>query len=103
MNRCLALALLTVGLAIAAGGYWIGSSAEPAAAEQGRRVLYYRDPMGRPEYSAEPKKDSMGMDYIPVYEGEENGSQAPAISATPAAVAKGKILYYRNPMGLPDT
>jgi Cu(I)/Ag(I) efflux system membrane fusion protein len=34
------------------------------------KVLYYRHPMGLPEISYEPKKDSMGMDYIPVYENE---------------------------------
>ena len=27
--------------------------------------------MGLPDTSPAPKKDSMGMDYIPVYEGEE--------------------------------
>ena len=27
--------------------------------------------MGLPDTSPVPKKDSMGMDYIPVYEGEE--------------------------------
>jgi Cu(I)/Ag(I) efflux system membrane fusion protein len=35
-----------------------------------RRVLYYRDPMGLPDISPVPKKDAMGMDYIPVYEDE---------------------------------
>jgi membrane fusion protein, copper/silver efflux system len=34
------------------------------------KILYYRHPMGLPEISYEPKKDSMGMDYIPVYENE---------------------------------
>jgi membrane fusion protein, copper/silver efflux system len=100
VKRGLAPLLLAAGLAIAAGGYWLGSSAAPPGAEQGRNVLYYRDPMGKPEYSAEPKKDSMGMDYIPVYEGEEENTPLPAASA---AAGKGKILYYRNPMGLPDT
>ena len=36
-----------------------------------RKILYYRNPMGLPDTSPVPKKDSMGMDYIPVYEGEE--------------------------------
>ena len=60
--------------------------------------------MGKPDYSPEPKKDSMGMDYIRVCEGEEDGAQPQARSPpTPAKTAgKGKILYYRNPMGLPD-
>ena len=42
------------------------------AAEQGK-ILYYRNPMGLPDTSPTPKKDSMGMDYIPVYESEETG------------------------------
>jgi membrane fusion protein, copper/silver efflux system len=35
-----------------------------------RRILYYRNPMGLPDVSTTPKKDWMGMDYIPVYDGE---------------------------------
>ena len=38
----------------------------PASGE--RKVRYYRNPMGLPDISPVPKKDSMGMDYIPVYE-----------------------------------
>lgn len=36
-----------------------------------RKVLYYRNPMGLADTSPVPKKDSMGMDYLPVYEGEQ--------------------------------
>jgi Cu(I)/Ag(I) efflux system membrane fusion protein len=36
-----------------------------------RKIKYYRNPMGLPDRSSTPKKDSMGMDYIPVYEGED--------------------------------
>ncbi|ACP22307.1 putative cation efflux system protein (plasmid) [Sinorhizobium fredii NGR234] len=42
-----------------------------ASAGGGRKILYYRNPMGLPDTSRVPKKDSMGMDYIPVYEGDE--------------------------------
>jgi Cu(I)/Ag(I) efflux system membrane fusion protein len=42
-------------------------------ASRGRgRILYYRNPMGLADTSRVPKKDSMGMDYIPVHEGEED-------------------------------
>jgi membrane fusion protein, copper/silver efflux system len=41
-----------------------------AAVNSIRKVLYYRNPMGLPDTSKVPKKDSMGMDYIPVFEGE---------------------------------
>ncbi|MFT6673401.1 MAG: Cu(I)/Ag(I) efflux system membrane fusion protein [Afipia broomeae] len=37
-----------------------------------RKIRYYRNPMGLPDTSPTPKKDSMGMDYIPVYEGEDS-------------------------------
>ncbi len=40
-------------------------AADPAAACNGK-VKYYRNPMGAPDTSPVPKKDSMGMDYIPV-------------------------------------
>ncbi|HBL93820.1 MAG TPA: efflux RND transporter periplasmic adaptor subunit [Hyphomonas sp.] len=40
-----------------------------------REILYYKHPMGQPDTSPVPKKDSMGMDYIPVY------AEAPASSA----------------------
>lgn len=47
--------------------------AEMAAAETrgDRKIKYYRNPMGLPDTSPVPKKDSMGMDYIPVYEGDD--------------------------------
>ena len=35
-----------------------------------RRIKFYRNPMGLPDTSPAPKKDSMGMDYIPVYDDE---------------------------------
>jgi Cu(I)/Ag(I) efflux system membrane fusion protein len=43
------------------------ASASPA----GRKIKYYRNPMGLPDTSPTPKKDSMGMDYIPVFEGDD--------------------------------
>jgi membrane fusion protein, copper/silver efflux system len=52
-----------------------------AAAQPGaRRILYYRNPMGLPDVSKSPKKDSMGMDYIPVYEGEVDDDTAVKLS-----------------------
>lgn len=37
-----------------------------------RTIKFYRNPMGLPDTSPVPKKDSMGMDYIAVYEDEAN-------------------------------
>src|SRR5215468_10356893 len=42
-----------------------------ADAKTERKIKYYRNPMGLPDTSPVPKKDSMGMDYIPVYVGED--------------------------------
>src|SRR5450830_2042215 len=73
-----------VALAAALGaGYWIGQSGkvshgqtsaapDSASAEPSKKqpkLLYYRNPMGLPDTSPVPKKDPMGMDYIPVFEG----------------------------------
>lgn len=53
---------------------------EAATAVAERKVLYYRNPMGLPDTSKVPKKDSMGMDYLPVYEGEEADSSVVKVS-----------------------
>ena len=63
------------------------SSPEPAASAQGpRKIKYYRNPMGLPDTSPVPKKDSMGMDYIPVYEGED--SDDGAVKLTPGKIQR---------------
>ena len=51
------------------------ADATPPASGQRKKIRYYRNPMGLPDTSPVPKKDSMGMDYIPVYAGDdEDGS-----------------------------
>ncbi len=99
---------LTVGIIVAlvagGGGYWLGgkgSATQPAggvvtatgttapageAAREERKLLYYRNPMGLPDTSPTPKKDPMGMDYIAVYEGEEDGE-----ASEPATVGQVRI------------
>jgi membrane fusion protein, copper/silver efflux system len=56
------------------------ASAPEASQSSGKRVLYYRNPMGLPDTSPTPKKDSMGMDYIPVYEGEAEEGNTVTVS-----------------------
>lgn len=46
----------------------------------GRRIRYYRNPMGLADTSPDPKKDSMGMDYVPVYEDEAQDASTIMIS-----------------------
>jgi len=104
--------LVVIAAAIGgAGGYWyaprqpamptLSLSVEPAAAAD-RTILYYRDPSGAPFWSKEPKKDAQGRDYVPVYSDEEQSS-APQQKKLQAKGGERKPLYYRNPMGLPDT
>lgn len=53
----------------------------PLAPETGERtILFYRNPMGLPDTSPVPKKDSMGMDYIPVYEGGDSDDGSVTVS-----------------------
>ncbi len=93
MNKGAGLAIGFVVAAVAGGGgYWLGgrdgshrgdmppsvsaSTKEPAKKE--KKLLYYRNPMGLPDTSPIPKKDPMGMDYIPVYEGDQDDEPAAA-------------------------
>jgi Cu(I)/Ag(I) efflux system membrane fusion protein len=88
--------------------YWYETA--PAAE---RKIIYYRDPGGAPYWSATPRKDAAGRDFLPVYEEEEVSfeprAQAPTsvekleTRTTDGSSGERKILYYRNPMGHPDT
>src|SRR5262245_50679357 len=91
MRRLNTLIVLVAGIAAgAAGSYWYAHRSEtmatPASAEQstpsegGRKILYYRNPMGLPDTSPVPKKDPMGMDYIAVYADEEGSPNTIKVS-----------------------
>jgi membrane fusion protein, copper/silver efflux system len=107
MQRLLTVLALTGGLAL--GAYWyangerwsVHAEATTAAPAVDRTPLYYRDPSGAPVWSAGPKKDDRGRDYQPVYD-DDHAAPEPAKSKQQADSSR-KILYYRNPMGLPDT
>jgi RND family efflux transporter MFP subunit len=83
MNKGVIAAVVVAALA-AGGGYWVGQKSTPVphtdggtsvatdAVKKERKILFYRNPMGLPDTSPTPKKDPMGMDYIPVYEGDED-------------------------------
>lgn len=74
----------------------------PAAFTAERQPLYYQDPTGKPDYSPMPKQDAQGRDYVPVYDEPGEPTVKPAAQSA-APKNERKILYYRNPMGLPDT
>ena len=78
------LVIITAGLFGAVGYQW--GKQRPATGPQvavkaERKILYYRNPMGLPDTSPTPKLDNMGMDYVPVYEGEEASGSSFAISS----------------------
>ncbi|OWW19922.1 efflux RND transporter periplasmic adaptor subunit [Noviherbaspirillum denitrificans] len=89
----LAIGAAVLAAAAAGGGYWIGNrnaveAAPPAVAAKTPRILYYRNPMGLPDTSPVPKKDPMGMDYIPVHEGEDDAGGASQLRISTEKVQK---------------
>ena len=112
---------IAVTLAAVASGYRLGAgtwpdprtwtaapapeaAAMPIAPPKERRVLYWRHPDSDTDFAAGPKKTDDGRDYVAIYDDQE----ADFAEAKPEAHPKGadgpkKLLYYRNPMGLPDT
>ena len=76
------------------------SSAQPAATGP---IVYYRHPDGAPEYSLAPRKTPSGKEYLAVRASEDlSFAQAPE-PMTAKTGERGRIKFYRNPMGLPDT
>ncbi|MBX4863736.1 efflux RND transporter periplasmic adaptor subunit [Rhizobium bangladeshense] len=89
------------------------AEAQPSKPEGSGPVIYYRHPDGLPEYSAKPKKTPDGREFVSVRESEDISFTASGIKtaetadhpkpASGSAASERKVLYYRNPMGLPDT
>ena len=96
MKRSYWLAAAAAVLLALVAGWFIGrgsrsdaeSAALPTGSDQPRKVLYYRNAMGLPDTSPVPKKDSMGMDYIPVYEGGEAPAKPGTVVMSPEKVQK---------------
>ncbi|CAA0119192.1 Cation efflux system protein CusB [Halioglobus japonicus] len=81
--------LVAVGIFCLAFGVWVGhfvtnmqDKAAQSATPAERQPLFYRNPMNPAVTSPVPTTDSMGMDYIPVYE-QEQGHQKGAVSINP--------------------
>ena len=108
MKTLLTLTTCALGGGLALGAVWYLDRAHwPAHAEEAvatsapdRAPLYFRDPGGAPLWSAGPKKDAQGRDYLPVFDDDQAAAEPPRPKQRDASR---KILYYRNPMGLPDT
>jgi membrane fusion protein, copper/silver efflux system len=116
MNRA-AMASAAAALIAAAGtGFVAGAERLPAraiavvtpAAAEGNPAPIYQDPDGKPAYSLTPRKTPDGRDYRAVPAGadlsfDEATAEVRTSAAAPVGATEGKIRYYRNPMGLPDT
>ena len=76
-----------VAIALVAGGLGYGlaqlNRAAPVAAAEGRKILYWYDPMVPMERYPGPGKSSMNMDLIPKYADE---AQAAGVKIDPAAI-----------------
>lgn len=71
--------------------------ASPPSAGGERKVAYYRSPMDPAVRSATPAKDSMGMDFIPVYEDELAGSgSVPGRASVTLSAERRRILGLRS-------
>ena len=69
------------------GDAMAGAGAERAGATpRPKAIRYYRNPMGLPDTSPTPKKDSMGMDYIPVLAGDEE--DGPTLKLSPGKLQR---------------
>lgn len=109
------LAVLAVIAAAGIGGLWLkypgafkglaalGATQAVAQLSSGP-VIYYRDPDGKPLYSADPAQTPNGRPYAAVRASEDlNFDAAEQVPGEAASASGGKpICYYRNPMGLPD-
>jgi Cu(I)/Ag(I) efflux system membrane fusion protein len=111
MNRVVSTIVILAALGAAGtGGYWVArhalkmpmpANATPPVRAATGPVIYYQDPDGRPFYSAEPKQTADGRSYRAVHASEDISFDTPEPDTVAHASSK-KILYYRNPMGLPD-
>ncbi|MBY3087043.1 efflux RND transporter periplasmic adaptor subunit [Rhizobium laguerreae] len=123
-------ATLSLAVLVGGGGYWAGTNdlgahlglsfaetalATPAAslAVPTGAIIYYRHPDGLPQFSATPKNTEDGRPFVAVHANEDVSfadAAAPkpvetetTMTSSATAPGTGKLLYYRNPMGLPDT
>lgn len=88
----LMIVLVTASLAGAVGYQWgirkPAMEPQQLAVKAEPRILYYRNPMGLQDTSPVPKRDAMGMDYVPVYEGDAEVSNGKQISISIEKVQK---------------
>ncbi|HLF85891.1 MAG TPA: efflux RND transporter periplasmic adaptor subunit, partial [Nitrospiria bacterium] len=93
------IAILGLGIGIAARNFigmpieimrlWKADKKEAGvSAEKGSKALFYRAPMDPKITSPVPKKDEMGMDYIPVYEEKTDAPGSAIVTISPEKIQK---------------
>lgn len=109
MKRMTIILAAVLGLAAVGGvGLWSWRAKAPDRAPAGTHahgtgpIIYYRDPDG-PYYSAAPRKNAAGKDYVAVRASEDVSFDDKRPETAPKESAGRRIRYYRHPMGLPDT
>ncbi|MFQ5428481.1 MAG: efflux RND transporter periplasmic adaptor subunit [Thermodesulfobacteriota bacterium] len=87
--------VLILGGIIGAGGLYVTSryTGDKSAVQQttgekqkGRKPLYYKAPMDPSFVSERPGKSPMGMDLIPVYEGDDGGAEPGTVKIDPVTM-----------------
>jgi Cu(I)/Ag(I) efflux system membrane fusion protein len=101
MSRLGRLATALVGLAVLgaafAAGARFGARREAGASPApGRRVLYYRSPMDPAVTSETPAKDSMGMDFVAVYEDDVAAQPVEGRAAVVLSPERRQLLGVRS-------
>lgn len=72
-----------------------GTHTAPAAGPAGK-ILYYRNPMNPEATSPVPMKDSMGMDYVPVYAEEVSETSVPGQASTVISAQKRQLIGMKT-------
>jgi Cu(I)/Ag(I) efflux system membrane fusion protein len=67
-----------------------GKTAAAAPTAGPRKILFYRSPMNAAETSPVPKKDAMGMDFVPVYADEAEGAAGGPEGLAPVTIDASK-------------
>jgi Cu(I)/Ag(I) efflux system membrane fusion protein len=117
------IATISLAAFVGGGGYWAGKydagslvkrhfpgtnqMVTEAQSKPAGKVIYYSHPDGVAEYSAHPKDTPDGRPFLAIRENKDVNFTATGVGAMASAGAESslelKVLYYKNPMGLPDT
>lgn len=77
------MSMVALGVGIAIERFWF---AAPVASESGSRVAYWVAPMDPNFRRDEPGKSPMGMDLVPVYEGQEPSGDPTVVELSPVEI-----------------